>query len=392
MNLSQHPAFSISYDELFRGLHERAAQGLISVKDLGPLKLFNYTPQCTFEKSWDVYTRSARGLVLNTYLQKVEALGMPKFFNYSEVPVELPNEQPRIYPKVDGSCVIFYYSRYHDAWKCVTRGSFDSDQAQMAEYLFYGGDQAKRLGFACPPSCLDPSVCYVFEVIYPENRIVINYNGDRSLRLLAAYNRETGYELDIWSENFPFGLTHEALKLCYPVDPDSIESLVEKAKNLPASEEGWVAHYPKSGLRLKIKGDAYCLLHKTISRITPLAIWEHMFNGTDLIKLRTEIPEEFQRDFDAILRTLSSKMTDIFDEVYKEYIWRKDLLRKEYAIEMQKIFQDFRFGIAMSLYLGGTIHQVRQSILRQIRPTGNVLAGYTPSNAMNRFAVAESEG
>jgi hypothetical protein len=36
---------------------------------------------------------------------------------------------------------------------------------------------------------------YLFEIIYPENRIVVDYNGEERLVLLGIINTETGEEL-----------------------------------------------------------------------------------------------------------------------------------------------------------------------------------------------------
>ena len=389
--MAKHIAFSVPYDLLVEGLELHVSLGNISIKEKGVLRLYNYSPQCTFEKCWNVYTRSARGLVLNTHLKKVENLGLPKFWNWGEFPETFPIEQPIVYNKLDGSCVMFYFSRHENRWACVTRGSFESDQAKLAEYLFYGGEVGERVGFA-PPGSLDPSVCYVFELIAPENRIVINYGKEKRLRLLAAYNRETGEELDIWEDKFPFAVDRDTLWINSPLDPSSIESLIEKAKTLPSNEEGFVLHWPSTGQRVKIKGEAYCALHKMISRITPLGIWDLLILNKHSEALK-EIPEEFLQDAEQIIELLIDQMMVIFETANQFYQLNKDLSRKEYALLGQKEFSDKPriFSVAMQFYLGATLHDVRQYILKGLRPTGNILPGYEPTSVRNRFERTKDE-
>ena len=52
---------------------------------------------------------------------------------------------------------------------------------------------------------LDREYTYLFEIIYPSNRIVVDYGSSRRLVLLAAVHTQTGIELaivrtDLWSQ------------------------------------------------------------------------------------------------------------------------------------------------------------------------------------------------
>jgi RNA ligase len=83
----------------------------------------------------------------------------------------------------------------------------------------------------------------------------------------------------------------------------SFSELVEHARGLPKTEEGFVIRFV-DGLRLKLKGDEYKRIHALISRCTPLAMWEAMQAGDDMQAIRRDLPEEFWDDFDAITSTV----------------------------------------------------------------------------------------
>ncbi|RYG43105.1 MAG: hypothetical protein EOO01_21890, partial [Chitinophagaceae bacterium] len=78
--------------------------------------------------------------------------------------------------KYDGSLIILFY--YDQKWHVASRGSFESEQALKAEQILndqYSVDD------------LDKSHSYIFEIIYPSNRIVVDYGGETKLVYLASF-------------------------------------------------------------------------------------------------------------------------------------------------------------------------------------------------------------
>lgn len=80
----------------------------------GPLILFNYTNQCTYDRAWDTeYTRNARGVIYDVFTGNLVAKPFPKFFNLGEMQEtmlsNLPNEPYKVFEKVDGSLGIIYH-------------------------------------------------------------------------------------------------------------------------------------------------------------------------------------------------------------------------------------------------------------------------------------------
>ncbi|MET7607341.1 hypothetical protein ABZS96_33730 [Streptomyces avermitilis] len=103
-----------------------------------------------------------------------------KFFNTIDHARGLPYAPPlptgpfRIYDKVDGSLGLVFVWR--GQWRVVTTGAFDSPQARWA----------RRHLSARDTSALAPGITYIAEIVYPDNRVVVDYRGRHDLVLLAA--------------------------------------------------------------------------------------------------------------------------------------------------------------------------------------------------------------
>jgi RNA ligase len=141
-----------------------------------PLVLYNYTQECQFGKKWDDVTRMCRGLIVHKETNEIIARPFSKFFNYEEHVANgdaMPNEIPYVYEKVDGSLGILYW--FNGLPFIATRGSFSSDQAIWATQKI----REKDLSF------VDKRYTYLFEIVYPENRIVVSYGDMKDLVFLC---------------------------------------------------------------------------------------------------------------------------------------------------------------------------------------------------------------
>lgn len=164
-----------------------------------------------------------------------------------------------------------------------------------------------------------------------------------------------------------------------------VSELLAVAGTLPSSEEGFVIRFT-NGLRLKIKGDEYCRIHRMVSRLTPLAMWESMQAGDDLGGVRRQLPEEFWADFDAITMILQKNIADLFEAVKAEAEAVAGLSDKEVGLRLDGFQPEVRRFIFPYRKSGGDLlsGRTRDLMFRAIRPDGNVLDGYSPSTAMNR--------
>ncbi len=260
-------------------------KGLIS-EQIHPLnsdiRIYNYTHKCQWEKAWDEVTTTCRGLILDVKNNKVLARPFPKFFNYGEDPnVQIPpNETPIITEKYDGSLGILYWLPGDPQPWIATRGSFTSDQAQWATRWLR--KQKTNFGWSGIPK----DYTFLFEIIYLENRIVVNYDKE-GLILLGIINIRTGVEIlptrgswghcDTipWAEGYP-GSTIDKLK-GFALD----------------NKEGFVVHYPFTGLRLKVKFDEYVRLHRIMTGFSVKTIWESLRDNKPLSEVLVNVPDEF---------------------------------------------------------------------------------------------------
>ncbi|WP_309735259.1 RNA ligase [Chamaesiphon sp. OTE_75_metabat_556] len=241
-----------------------------------PLTIYNYTAKAQFDRYWVAETLHCRGLVLDADYQPI-ARPLPKFFNLSEHQDTLPEGVPEIYEKLDGSLIMLFC--YQGQWEVASRGSFASDQAQMARVLL--ADRQADL------DKLDRKYTYLFEIIYPSNRIVVDYGAAQRLVLLAAVHTQTGAELALarvdWIDR---AQTYPATTL-----PEWVKSIEASQAELN-NHEGFILKWP-NGFRLKYKLADYVRLHRIITRIQAKDIWECLSQNQSLEQFLDSVPDEF---------------------------------------------------------------------------------------------------
>lgn len=252
-----HSMAKVNLDEI----KKRIDAGLITERKhpYADLYIYNYTPICQFGRNWDEYTLMCRGLILDGE-GTIIARPFSKFFNLQEHKGAIPNETFTVAEKMDGSLGIMY--PINGTWAIATRGSFTSTQAQkgsdiLAAYMADNGTD-----------WINPAFTYLFEIIYPSNRIVIDYSGAERLVLLACINTETGrddWQAPAYKDQVTF---HNMPDL---TDPMKLHDL--KFDESTANREGFVLHFA-SGLRLKFKFDEYVRLHRILTETSNTVVWE----------------------------------------------------------------------------------------------------------------------
>jgi RNA ligase len=370
----RHRAREIPFQDLESELEDRVRRGL-SYKKTAPwneqLALYTYTKDTVFEKAWDDITVLCRGLIVDHVRGTVVATPFPKFFNLGELQLsQVPDLPFTAREKVDGSLIILAHDGTN--WFTATKGSFISDQAKWA---------AQWLWENCNDiDVLDKTSTYLFEAVYPENRIVVKYDKPE-LVFLGGYDDE-GYEfLDIEAEAEKLGI-----RAATYVEFDTLDEAAAHSKTLPGTHEGYIIRF-YDGTRIKLKGDEYCRLHRLISRITPLAIWDLLRANELTDAVIKDIPEEFRADFDQIVTIIRTRVMGIVGIVARECSAIKHLSDKEVGLHIQNYPESIRRFIFPFRKCNGQIppgSTLWEGIFRAVRPTANKLEGYVPSNSMNR--------
>lgn len=365
-----HPARTVGFPELHAGLLAARDAGHVSEQS-GPegLRLYCYSKSCVYDRAWSTATMLARGIILAPAEQRVIATPFPKFFNFGEMNQTIPDLPFEVFDKLDGSLIVIFH--YAGQWRTATKGSFYSNQAKWAAEQLTASDL----------SALDISTTYLAEAIYPENKIVIRY-ADSGLFLLAAYDG-SGTEL-----------TYDRLRnigasLGWPVverlPAASFAELLTDATSLPSDKEGWVLRF-NNGLRLKIKGNEYRRIHQMVSRLTPLSIWDLMFNDGDMDAYRKELPEEFWADFDSIFSILRGQLDSILLRVASVASPLAELTDKEVGLQLHTLPEDTRPFVFPYRKQGGDLlnGRSRVGLFKAIRPDRNELDGYVPSSSVTK--------
>ncbi len=381
--MAQHFARTVPFDDLVNGLYKEVERGNVRTQaGVGGLVMFSYSEQCVHDRAWNQFSLISRGLVLDLIHRCVVATPFPKFFNYGEgqrpnEPMEpLPDEPFTATEKIDGSLIIVFF--HNGAWECCTRGSFNSDQAQWAQRWL---DQ--HPGWTAE---FTPGHTYLFEVIYVANRIVVSYPYE-GLVLLGAYDDE-GYEY--YRETLVgISLSRHEYRVADLVMGESLADLLTIAESLSAGDEGFVVRF-QSGRRIKIKGAEYCRVHRLVSRVTPLAVWEMLLHGDDLRAVEAQLPEEFQTDLKNIERLLQGHLRALQFDVQLDCHLTTELSDKELGQSnnpnVKWIFAARKKNLWQQLEQPGSL--LRQRFYEQFRPTGNNLPGYQPTSAVNRFGAS----
>ncbi len=374
-----HPARKFSFDDLYTGLQYAKQEGLVYEQKKDNLRLYCYSEETVYERKWMELTVIARGIILDIEEKKIIATPFPKFFNHGEVYTNIPDLPFEIYEKLDGSLIIIYH--YAGKWRCATKGSLNSDQAQWAGAWIEKCGELHRL---------TPGTTYLAEAIYPSNRIVIDYGVREGLWLLGAY-REDGTEFDYaelhaLANDLEWGI---AARYQY----GSISELLEKAKEIDCNSEGWVLKFSDT-TRIKIKGDEYCRVHRLVSGLTPLSVWRAMAEGgiVALDKIRKDLPEEFWQDFDTMHDLLENQLSDILEEVAGVDARTSEWTDKEVGIALETFTDPVRRIIFSWRKNNGdplSDSRSKRLIFEMIRPDRNVLPGYRASSSVKR--VQENE-
>ena len=265
-----------------------------------PLTIWNYTERVQYDGIWNGITLMCRGLVTDES-GNIVARPFQKFFNMEEGKHTATNSF-EVYDKLDGSLGILF--NYKGQWIICTRGSFTSDQAVEATKMLYRYDL----------NSLPTHYTYLMEIIYPQNRIVVDYNGFTGLVLLGAVVTETGQEPSYGSLKDISAISKIPLVRIYNGVTDYTE-LKAMVKN---DEEGFVVKFD-NGERMKIKGSEYIRLHKIMTNVSTTVIWEYLSEGKDVLELLKDVPDEFYKKIKRYVKDLQYSVGMIRHRVGKLY-------------------------------------------------------------------------
>lgn len=315
------------------------------------LYIYNYTQKAQFDNVWNNVTTNCRGLILDKDYNIV-ARPFKKFFNYSELQ-DNPNKGiiPRrashiLFDKMDGSLGIIY--PLNGKFYVATRGSFISEQAMVATDMLHNKYGWKDVSTVTKSLIHNKTI--LLEIIYPENKIVVNYGDESKLVQLAIIDNETG---DYYGNHF-FG---------FPVVQNYPEysniPFDELSKMNLENKEGFVVFYPESNFRMKVKFEEYVRLHRIVTNVSTRTIWQYLRDGESIDEMIQNVPDEFYdwvkskvsqltlhfaevtRDCHDAYKDIYSGVADIVDDVER---------KKSFALKVQTVLDKKCWSVLFRMY------------------------------------------
>ena len=298
-------------------LYDYHNRGLLKCQSnhTGRLRIWNYSERVQFSGAlWDSVTTMCRALITDTE-GNVVARSFPKFFNIGQLEEDDgEGDGFVVQAKMDGSLGVIFWDSVEDAWTLTSRGSFTSEQAVRGQRI---------LNTMYDISGFDKDLAYSVEIIYPENRIVVDYGDDVKLVFLAAFYKD-GTEAfpDVRGSGMPVVETYDYTDY----------------KTIRAHDwtncEGFVVRFRSSGKRIKIKFENYVRLHGLQASLSNITVWQKWSTGMPIADAIEGVPDELfdwftglWNGFDEAKRTITTQLEATYKELYAAAPDRKEFAK-----------------------------------------------------------------
>lgn len=331
------------------------------------LYIYNYTKLAQITKgAWDSpAVLQCRGLITDNK-GNIVARGMPKFFNYGqpEAPDISLDEQVVTMDKVDGSLGILYpIPGYPGEFAVATRGSFTSDQALRATYIWnckYAGN-GNDFGWWRKNDAFDIATP-LFEIVYPQNRIVLDYDGMEDLVLLGYMSTVNHIfhppsSIDSWPGPRATYLPYKSLRSALEAPPRE-------------NAEGMVIVADSGRKLVKLKQEDYLELHKIVTGLNKKTVWRHLADGRPLSEFTMNLPDEFIEWTENVAIDLLNQANEITSDARRKFqmVLREvedPWNRKEFALKVK--------GHELAKYLFALLdsRDIWQMAWEEIEPRGD---------------------
>ena len=318
----------MSYKGLISQFEYLTQKGYLQKSIDNDLILYNYTQKTVYEKKWSPYVMQGRGIIFDSNSNLI-ARPFGKFFNINETEFtqlhNLPKDEKfEVYEKIDGVLGIVFF--YNNTWRLSTRGDLKSFQSEIGQKLL------EELNL----QCLDTQYTYLFEIVHPNIKIIIDYKEDKKLYLLAGIHTQSGQELnyrelELLSKHLDTSIAKRIKSF------KSLDEIVSIKEKLSQNQEGYVIKF-ESGLRVKLKGDEYLELVKLQQGINFNSLIKFLDLRGNIIHSKLEnIPEELQEEIVSQLGILSNLYKKILKELEED---KKNSLHKLSRKELSEYFKE----------------------------------------------------
>lgn len=264
--------------------------------------------------NWDAQNVIFRSSIWDLYGNLVSA-GFKKFVNFGEKPEifgqpkSLKNSS--VFEKVDGSCMIVDY--YNNMINARTRGTFNYRILDNAGDYKYALEQNPQIEEYLK---LNQNLTLLFEIVTPNNKIVIDYGSNVDIYLLGVVDK-TNYTY--WAQK---NVTELALKLNLKRPKQyffkTLEECIETVQALK-NQEGVVIYTNNDQDLFKVKSTDYLMKHafKEHASLESVIDLFLAYNKPNYLTFCQKIDEAFDYECRKMVDGYISQTLDAYKEVCK---------------------------------------------------------------------------
>ncbi len=175
----------------------------LTVRDSG--SLYSLTYNQTHSHLSLPAVQEARGLFLRKHTNQIVAKGFTKFFNAHEDRGCLHLLDPntvRYLDKIDGSLIKLYWDDDKQEFVFGTNNMFDAKEVIIGNNKSYYDLILDVRGGDIDFNRLSHQYTYLFELVHPLNRVVVDYRGDKKLVFLGAVHLPSLTDFDERTYNY----------------------------------------------------------------------------------------------------------------------------------------------------------------------------------------------
>ncbi len=300
-----------------------------------------------------------RGIIFEKNTNRPVCIPFYKFFNYGEnLADKVDWNNARVQKKIDGSIVKFWYDHKNCVWRISTNGKINANECQVKDFdftfekLFKNAitEYFEKIEKICNSyigldfdnfidNIFKKNYTYLFELVSPYNRIVINYP-ETKIYHIGTRSNVTFEELDV-----DIGIEKPKE---YPLK--SLDDCIKAASILKEDKEGYVV-VDKDWSRIKIKSPLYIQFHHQINNgaVTKRRLIEMI--QENIIDDFIGMFPEFGDDIDKIkfnLLKLEVKIVHVYFEYFDDEGNCK-VTKKELALGIKDRCKQYS-GIIFNLY------------------------------------------
>lgn len=334
----------------------------LKIKEDDGLAIFNYNmlafeilEEATEEKEAVIakvdftnpIVQEARGIIINPIEKEVVCWPFRKFGNYGESYVDdIDWTSAHVQSKIDGSIMKVWFDKRSDKniWRVSTNSVIEAHNAQNGMYVNFGEIFDEAAKDVLDYSCLDKDYTYIFELVSPKTRVVIDYP-ETKIYHTGTRSNITGqeYRVDIGVEK-PKEYALSSLSDCIKA-ANMLNAAKEESDRFNVEYEGFVV-CDKNFNRIKIKSPEYLMAHNALNNgVLSYKRTFELIENNETEEYLTYFPQhretlkEYERKYFKVISNIK-KYTDYAKMLFKQV--NKD--KKEFSkIVKDDFYKSFAF-------------------------------------------------